>query len=216
MREALAWHAQCWEEDEVDPSVAAAGGKKILAPQSDVTSLDRVEAEWSSLEEHFALNANIEHAIQNSRGRFKNGPAHITTAELVAKLNSPEFKTKIATALDIKGSWKEHPDLVYSVVREAPEVWASVQQADKLRHVQSRPKGAVARVSSAQKGKEAVVGQGGKGLKAPFGDSKPRGSCWNCGREGQRMDDCTTKRKSGPSGGQKQATAQPGGATSGQ
>ena len=56
---ALAWHAQCWEKDEVDPSVAAAGMKKILAPRSGVTTLVRVEAGWSSLEEYFALNTSI-------------------------------------------------------------------------------------------------------------------------------------------------------------
>ena len=32
LREALARHAQCCEEDKVDPSVAAAGVKKALAP----------------------------------------------------------------------------------------------------------------------------------------------------------------------------------------
>ena len=36
---------------------------------------------------------------------------HIT-AELVAGSHPPGFKTKVVTALDIKGSWKEHPDLV--------------------------------------------------------------------------------------------------------
>ena len=39
MCEALARHAQCREEDEVDPSVAAAGVRKALAPWSVVTSL---------------------------------------------------------------------------------------------------------------------------------------------------------------------------------
>ena len=31
MREALARHTQCWEEDKVDPSVATADVKKALA-----------------------------------------------------------------------------------------------------------------------------------------------------------------------------------------
>ena len=51
---------------------------------SEVTALDRVEAAWSSLEEYFALNVSIERVFQYSRGRFKSGPAHIITAELVA------------------------------------------------------------------------------------------------------------------------------------
>ena len=96
------------------------------------------------------MNASIERVFRDSRGRFKSGPAHTITAELVAGLNPPEFKTKVATALDMKGSLKEHRDLVYSVAREAAEAWATVEQAGKLRRVQSRPKGAVARVGSAK------------------------------------------------------------------
>ena len=65
------------------------------------------------------------------------------------------FKTyEVATALDMKGSWKENPDLVFSVVREAAEAWATVEQADKLSYVRSRAKGAVARVGSAKEEKQ--------------------------------------------------------------
>ena len=144
LREALAQHAQCWEEDYVDPSAATAGVKKVLVPRLEVTTLDRGEAAWSSLEECFALNASSERVFRDYRGRFKSGPAHIITAELVAGLNPPEFKTKVATALDMKGCWKRHPNLVYSVPRKAAQGWATVEQAYKLRRVQSRPKGAVA------------------------------------------------------------------------
>ena len=105
---------------------------------------------------------------------------------------------------------------MYSVAREAAEAWATVEQADKLRRVQSRPKGAVARVGSAEEEKTAGVGRGGQRSNARSDDSKSRGSCWNCGKEGHRMANCTTKRKSGPPGGQQQATIQPGDATSGQ
>ena len=154
MRKALAQHAQCWEKDGVDPFAAAAGVKKASAPRSEVTALDKVEAAWSSLEEYFALNASIERVFRNFRGRFKSGPACIITAELVAGLHPPEFKTKVATALDMKGSWREHPYLVYSVAREAAEAWATVEQADKLRRTQSRAKGAVARVGSAKEEKQ--------------------------------------------------------------
>ena len=105
---------------------------------------------------------------------------------------------------------------MYSVARETVEAWATVEQADKLRCVQSRPKGAVARVGSAKEEKGVVVGRGGQGSSARSGDSKSRGSCWNCGKKSHRMADCTTKRKTGPPGGQQQATAGPGVATSGQ
>ena len=75
LRKVLAWHAQCWEEDEVDPSVAAAGVTKALAPWSEVTALDTLEAAWSSLEEYFALHVSIERVFRDSRGRFESGPA---------------------------------------------------------------------------------------------------------------------------------------------
>ena len=122
LREALARHTQCWEEDEVDPSVAAAGVKKALAPRSEGTAPERVEAAWSSLEEYFTLNPSIERVFRDSRGSFNSGPARITTVKLVAGLHPPEFKTKVATALGM-GSWKEQPDLVYSVAREAVGAW---------------------------------------------------------------------------------------------
>ena len=87
LREALPKYDQCLEEDEVDPSVTAADVKKALAPQSEVTALERVEVAWSSFEEYFALIASIERVFQDSRGRFKSCPAHIITAELLAGLN---------------------------------------------------------------------------------------------------------------------------------
>ena len=105
---------------------------------------------------------------------------------------------------------------MYSVRREAVEAWVTVEQADKLSRVQSLPKCDVARVGSAKEKEGAVVEQGRQGSTARSGDSKPRDSCWNCGKESRGMTDYTTKRKSGPPGGQQQATAQPGGATSGQ
>ena len=95
-----------------------------------------------------------ERVFRGFRGRFKSGSAHIITAKLVAGLNRPEFKTKVATALDMKGCWKEHSDLVYSVAREAAKAWATVEQANKLCRVQSRPKGPIARVGNARRGKK--------------------------------------------------------------
>ena len=53
----------------------------------------------------------------------------------------------------MKGCWKKYPDPVYSVAREAAEAWATVEQAGNFRLVQSRPKGAVARVGSPKEGK---------------------------------------------------------------
>ena len=95
--------------------------KNVLAPRSEVAALDRVEAAWSSVEGYFALNASIERVFWDFRDRYKSSPAHIITMELVAGLHQPGFKTKVATALDMKVSWKELPDLVYSFAREAAE-----------------------------------------------------------------------------------------------
>ena len=43
-------------------------------------------------------------------------------------------------------------------------------------------------MGSAKEKKEAVVERGGQGLSARSGDSKSRGSCWNCGKESHRME----------------------------
>ena len=53
---------------------------------------------------------------------------------------------------------------MYSVVREAVQAWATAEQADKLRRVQSRPKGVVAQVGSAKEEKTAGVGRGEQSL----------------------------------------------------
>ena len=84
LREPLAWHAQCWGENEVDLFVAAATLNKALAPPSEVTALERVEAAWSSLENYFALDASTERVFRDYRSRFKRGPASTITVELVA------------------------------------------------------------------------------------------------------------------------------------
>ena len=93
--------------------------KNSLAPRSKVTTLNRVEAVWSSLEEHFALNASIERVFRDFRGRFKSGRACIITAELVTGLHPPDIKTKVATTLDMKRCWREQPGLVYSRARSS-------------------------------------------------------------------------------------------------
>ena len=64
---------------------------------------------------------------------------------------------------------------MYSVVREAAEAWTTVEQTEKLRRLQSRPKRAVARVGSAKEAKGAVVRRREQGSSARSSDLK--GSC---------------------------------------
>ena len=59
--------------------------KKALALLSEVTALDRVEAAWRTLEEHFVLNTSIERVFRYSRGRCKSGPAHTIMADVGVK-----------------------------------------------------------------------------------------------------------------------------------
>ena len=94
-----------------------------------------------------------------------------------------------------------------SVAQEAAEAWPTVEQADKLRRVQSRVKGDVARVGSTKERNTDVVGRRDQGSSACSDYSKPRGSCWNCRKENDRMANCTTKPNSGPPEGQKMVTS---------
>ena len=103
-----------------------------------------------------------------------------------------------------------------SVAQEAAEAWPTVEQVDKLRRVQSRVEDDIARVGSTKEGKTAVVGRRDQGSSARSDCSKPCGSCWNYRKENDRMANCTTKRKSGPSEEQKRVTPEPGSATPGQ
>ena len=107
-----------------------------------------------SLEEYFALNASTERVFRGFRGRFKRSPTCIITAELVVGLHRPEFKIKAATTLDMKRSWKEYPDIVYSVAREAAKTRATFEQVNRFCCIQSRAKGAVGRVDIAEEIKQ--------------------------------------------------------------
>ena len=106
-------------------------------------------------------------------------------------------------------------------VKKALATWSKVTTLDRVEaawssleeYFASCPKGAVPRVRSAKKEKEAVVGRGGQRSSARSGVLMPRGSCWNCGKEGHRMTDGTTKRMSELPGGKQQPTPQPGDAT---
>ena len=88
LREALARHAKFWEDEDIDPSIAAAGVRKALASHNEPTAMGRVEGQWGAMEEFFAENASAERAFRDD-DIFKPGPANIITKELLAGLTPP-------------------------------------------------------------------------------------------------------------------------------
>ena len=53
LREALAKHAECWTDDSVDPSIAATEVCRRVTMGSEATSVDRIGAVHSRLEQYF-------------------------------------------------------------------------------------------------------------------------------------------------------------------
>ena len=78
LREALARHAKCWEDEDIDPSIAAAGVRKALASRNEPTAMGRFEGQWGASEEFFAENASAERAFRDD-DIFKPRPANIIT-----------------------------------------------------------------------------------------------------------------------------------------
>ena len=125
LREALAKHAECWTGDTLDPSIAAADVSRLVAMGSEQTAVDRFDALLGRLENYFE-NPTAETIFRESNGKYKKGPAAVITKALVANLHPPEFKTKVESKLDMQGGWKEKPELVFDVVRDAAVEWRTV------------------------------------------------------------------------------------------
>ena len=197
LKEALARHAKCWEDEEIDPSIAAAGVRKALASRNEPTAMGRVEGQWGALEEFFAENASAERAFRDD-DIFKPGPANIITKELLAGLTPPEFKSKVLNMLHMKGGWKEDPGLVYDTAREAAEAWKTVEAADRQRRQQPQLKQKSGSGTSGSKrqphgGKTASTGS----ELASSGKSRKPGpsyaGCFACGDKGHFLRDCTQR-----------------------
>ena len=94
LREALAEHAECWTDDSVDPSIAAAELCRGVTMGSEATAVDRIDAVHSRLEQYFE-NPSAERVFCGTLGPYKRGPAAVISKALVAGLNPPEFKLKV-------------------------------------------------------------------------------------------------------------------------
>ena len=91
--ESLAKHAECWEGDEIDPSIAAAEVSRLCRMGNERTATDRVDAVQSRLEMYFE-NPSAE-LVFREKGRYKTGPAAIVSKAFVEGLRPQEFKIKV-------------------------------------------------------------------------------------------------------------------------
>ena len=99
LREALAKHAECWTDDSVDPSTAAAEVCRRVTMGSEATAVNRIDAVHSCLEQYFE-NPSAERVFRDTLGAYKRGPAAVISKALVAGLNPPEFKPKVEHQLE--------------------------------------------------------------------------------------------------------------------
>ena len=111
LREALAKHAECWTDDSVDPSIAAAEVCHRVTMGSEATAVDRIDAVHSRLEQYFE-NPSAERVFRDALGAYKRGPAAVISKALVAGLNPPEFKLKVEHQLEMRGAWKDNPKII--------------------------------------------------------------------------------------------------------
>ncbi|CAB1096113.1 unnamed protein product [Ectocarpus sp. CCAP 1310/34] len=136
--EALAKHAECWTDDTIEPSIAAAAVTRMVAMGTKATAVDRIDAVRSRLEREYPS------AERNSAGAFKNGSAAVMSKAVVAESAPPEFKVEVESKLDMQGSWKDNPELVFEIARDVAVEWRTVELADRQRG-QSRGGGVQAR-----------------------------------------------------------------------
>ena len=72
--EALAKHAECWEGDEIDPSIAAATVTRLCAMGNERTATDRVDAVQSRLETYFFENPSAERVFRDKGKQVQERP----------------------------------------------------------------------------------------------------------------------------------------------
>ena len=67
LREALAKHAECWNDGALDLSIAAAEVCRRVTMGSEATAVDRIDAVHSRLEQFF-LNPSAERVFRDTLG----------------------------------------------------------------------------------------------------------------------------------------------------
>ena len=183
--EALAKHAECWEGDEIDPSIAAAEVTRLCRMGNESTAADRVDAVQSRLETYFE-NPSAERVFRDTNLQYKKGPAAIISKAFVAGLKPPEFKIQVQHQLDMRSGWKDKPDDVFDVVRAAAVEWRTVELADKRRGEASVAKsarsstGRATRYDRRQQGKSEST-------------SNELATCSECKKPGHATQNCPLK-----------------------
>ena len=178
LREALAKHAECWTDDSVDPTIAAAEVCRRVNMGSEDTAVDRIDAVHSRLEQYFE-NPSAERVFRDTLGAYKRGPAAVISEALVVGLNPPEFKLKVVHQLDIRGAWKDKPKEVFDLVREVAVEWRTMEMADKQRH-QTRTGRVNSRGQSSAKPFPGVSAKASTALVTCFECRKPSHLARNC------------------------------------
>ena len=182
--EALAKHAECWEDDTVDHSIAAAEVARLVRMGNERTATDRVDAAQSRLETYFE-NPSVERVFRD-KTQYKKGPASIISKSLVDGLRPPEFKVKVQHELDMRSGWKDKPDDVFDVVRAAALDWRTVELADKRRSdANGGTAGSAARKSSSRDSRKEKPKSGG-GTPA----SADLVTCFECKKPGHVARNC--------------------------
>ena len=103
LRERFTKHAECWTDDSVGPTIAAAEVCRRVTVGSEATAVDRIDAVHSRLEQYFE-NPSAERVFRDTLGAYKRGPAAVISKTLVAGLNPPEFKLNVEHQRERRGA----------------------------------------------------------------------------------------------------------------
>lgn len=133
LKEALAKHAECWEDAELDFAIVEPAATQAATMEHESTTVGGVDAIRGCLERFFDFD-NVRKAFRDTRESYRPGRAKVITKALVMGLHSRVSEAKVVSSiLDMKGGWKNKSDNVLNVVREAAVDWKIVEQDDHFR-----------------------------------------------------------------------------------
>lgn len=93
LREGLAKHAECCEDDEVDPSVIAPAMAKVAIMGNESTAEERVNDVRGDLEKFFERDS-VPRAFRDSEGNYREGAAEVVTKALIAGYTGRSTRTE--------------------------------------------------------------------------------------------------------------------------